>query len=74
MKTSPLNFGCSVTGINAKTATKTQIKKLRDLLYKNRLVVLKDQDLSEVEYCEYSKRFGEPVPTCRRTTTTPISR
>ena len=62
MKTSPLEIGCSVTGINTKKATKTQIKELRDLLYKNRLVVLKDQDLSEVEYCEFSKRFGEPVP------------
>jgi taurine dioxygenase len=62
MKTAKLDIGCAITGINAKKATKAQIKKLQDLLYKNRLIVLKDQDLSEVEYCEFSKRFGEPVP------------
>ena len=33
METSQLDIGCSVTGIDAAKATKTQIKKLRDLLY-----------------------------------------
>ena len=34
METSQLDIGCSVTGIDAAKATKTQIKKLRDLLYR----------------------------------------
>ena len=62
METSQLDIGCSVTGIDAAKATKTQIKKLRDLLYRNRLIVLKDQNLNEAGYCEFAKRFGNPVP------------
>jgi (R)-3-[(carboxymethyl)amino]fatty acid dioxygenase/decarboxylase len=62
MKTTPLAIGCSVEGIDAGKITKPQLKKLRDLLYRNRLVVLKNQNLDESAYCEFSKRFGEPVP------------
>ena len=62
MKTAPLDIGCSVSGIDAAKATKTEIKKLRDLLYKNRLIVLKDQNLTEAQYCDFAKRVGNPVP------------
>jgi taurine dioxygenase len=62
MKTSPLAIGCNVEGIDVNQATDAQITTLRDLLYKNRLIVLKDQDLGEDAYCAFAKRFGEPVP------------
>src|SRR4029078_1895029 len=62
MKTAPLDIGCSVTGVDAAKATKTEIKSLRDLLSKTRLIVLKDQNLTEAEYCDFAKRVGNPVP------------
>jgi taurine dioxygenase len=62
MKTAPLDIGCSVTGVDAAKATKSQLKQLRDLLYKNRLIVLKDQNLDEQAYCDFAKRVGNPVP------------
>lgn len=62
MRTSPLDIGCSVSGLNATKATKAQIKSLQDLLYRNRLIVLKDQSLDEAAYCEFAARFGKPVP------------
>ncbi len=62
METAPLDIGCSVTGIDAAKATKTQINKLRDLLYRNRLIVLKDQNLDEAAYCEFAQSVGNPVP------------
>src|SRR5215210_2680481 len=62
MKTALLDIGCSVTGVDAAKATKSQLKQLRDLLYKNRLIVLKDQNLDEQAYCDFAKRVGNPVP------------
>ena len=60
MKTAPLDIGCSVTGVNAAKATKTEIKKLRDLLYKNRLIVLKDQSLTEAAVLRFRQALRLP--------------
>ena len=36
---------------------------IKDLLYKNRLIVLKDQSVSDQGYCDFANlRFGFPVP------------
>ena len=58
MKTAPLDIGCSVTGIDAAWPTKAQIKKLRDLLCRNRLIVLKNQNLDEAPCCKLRPRRG----------------
>lgn len=62
MQTAPLDIGCSIDGVDARAASKTQIKRLKELLYKNRLIVLRDQSLDESQYCDFAKRFGQPVP------------
>jgi taurine dioxygenase len=62
MKTESNNFGCSIRGVDANSATPGEIKELKDLLYKNRLIVLKDQVVNEQQYCDFAKRFGFPVP------------
>jgi taurine dioxygenase len=62
MRTQKLALGCSVQGIGAKSLTRPALLKFKDLLYKKRLIVLKDQDLNEQEYCDFAKRFGFPVP------------
>jgi taurine dioxygenase len=35
---------------------------IKDLLYRNRLIVLKDQVTNEQQYCDFANRFGFPVP------------
>lgn len=62
MRTEKHEFGCHVLGADAKEVNPADIRKLKDLLYKNRLIVLKDQDLDEQEYCDFANRLGFPVP------------
>jgi len=62
MQTEKLAIGCSIHGVDAKTATPAQLLKIKDLLYKNRLIVLKDQSLTEQEYCDLAHKVGSPVP------------
>jgi taurine dioxygenase len=62
MQTAPLDLGCSVRGIDAVDASESQISALHNLLYRNRLIVLKDQALDEKAYCDFASRFALPVP------------
>ena len=62
MQTEKLAIGCSIHGVEAKSLTAAQLLKIKELLYKNRLIVLKDQALNEQEYCDFAKRVGFPVP------------
>jgi (R)-3-[(carboxymethyl)amino]fatty acid dioxygenase/decarboxylase len=62
MRAEKNGFGCSIHGVDAKAATPAVIKELKDLLYRNRLIVLKDQILSEQEYCDFAHHLGLPVP------------
>jgi taurine dioxygenase len=62
MKTEPNAIGCSVYGVSASKATASELRELHDLLYKNRIIVLKDQSITDGEYCEFARRFGHPVP------------
>jgi taurine dioxygenase len=62
MRTERLTFGCGIHGIDANTATSAELSAIKDLLYKNRLVVLKDQAVTEQQYCDFATRFGFPVP------------
>jgi taurine dioxygenase len=55
-------IGCSIWDIDANTAAEDAMCELKDQLYRHRLVVLKDQMLSEREYCDFAGRFGMPVP------------
>lgn len=62
LKTEKIDIGCGIYGLNAKSLASSQIVELKDLLYKNRLIVLKDQVLTEQEYCDFAASFGSPVP------------
>lgn len=62
MKTKKNDIGCSVYGVSANTATPVELSRLKELLYKNRLIVLKDQVVTDQEYCDFAHNFGFPVP------------
>ena len=62
MRTEKNGFGCSIYSVDANKAQTAEIEQLKDLLYKNRLIVLKEQALSDEEYCDFANRFGLPVP------------
>jgi taurine dioxygenase len=62
METRNLDIGCSIHGLDAKTLTANQLLTIKDLLYKNRLIVLKDQSLTEQDYCDFAHRVGQPIP------------
>jgi taurine dioxygenase len=62
MQTEKLGIGISIRGIDANVATAAEMSTIKDLLYKNRLIVLKDQAVSEQQYCDFANRFGFPVP------------
>ena len=62
MKIERNSFGLNIRGVDATAATPEEIAELKDLMYKNRLIVLKDQTLNDQEYCDLANRFGRPVP------------
>jgi taurine dioxygenase len=62
MKTEKNHFGCSIHGVEVNTATPAAIAELKEHLYENRLIVLKDQVVNEQQYCDFANRFGFPVP------------
>lgn len=59
-KHSDQDVGIIVRGFDAKHHV--GVDPLKELLYTNKIVVLKDQTLSEQEFCDFSQRLGEPVP------------
>lgn len=62
MRAEKNGFGCSIFGVDANAAAPAVIRQLKGLLYQHRLIVLKDQDLSEQQYCDFASRFGWPEP------------
>jgi len=59
-KYSDKDVGIMVQGFDAKRPA--AVDQLKELLYAHKIVVLKDQTLSEQQFCEFSQRLGEPVP------------
>jgi taurine dioxygenase len=65
MRTEKNAIGCSIWDVDAKRLAGSEMRQVKDLLYRNRLIVLKDQALSDQEYCDFAGRFGTPVPYLR---------
>ena len=55
-------FGSSIRGVCAADLDSAQMKQLKQALYASRLVILKDQSLTEQQFCDFARAFGEPVP------------
>ncbi|WP_030429577.1 (3R)-3-[(carboxymethyl)amino]fatty acid oxygenase/decarboxylase [Allokutzneria albata] len=54
-------MGVTVTGFDAATASDTDIRTIADAVYRDKIVLLKGQDLSPREFLDLGARFGEPV-------------
>jgi len=54
-------MGVFVEGFIAAKATEDDIAALRAAVYRHKIVVLKDQELSPQEFVEMGRRFGEPA-------------
>ncbi|MCP3802190.1 TauD/TfdA family dioxygenase [Allokutzneria sp. A3M-2-11 16] len=54
-------MGVTVTGFDAATASDTDIRAIADAVYRDKIVLLKGQDLSPREFLDLGARFGEPV-------------
>jgi taurine dioxygenase len=53
-------IGVKVHGFDAKNPEGA--RQLLDLLYTNKIVILKDQSLDEKQLCDLSQALGEPIP------------
>jgi taurine dioxygenase len=51
-----------VHGLDLEAISDAQIAELQDLMFRERLVVIKGQDLDEESYIAFAHRFGTPVP------------
>lgn len=64
--TTPLseNFGVEIQSIDVSNPTfsNEDMKALLNVLYENRVIVLKNQELSEEDFIAFAKRVGTPIP------------
>lgn len=57
-----MEFGTNIRGVDARSLGAGELERIQDILYRRRLVVLKDQSLDEQAFCDVSRRFGTPIP------------
>jgi len=62
MKIKTNDFGCEIQGVDTNNITEQELKDIKSALYKNRLVIFKQQTLSNQEYVDFANKFASPVP------------
>jgi taurine dioxygenase len=62
MKSEPNEIGCRIHGVDVNAMSEGQLQELKQALYRNRIVVLKDQSIDERGFCDFARRFGFPEP------------
>jgi alpha-ketoglutarate-dependent taurine dioxygenase len=55
-------MGAVVEGFDLATSTDAEITELKELVYRDKIVLLKAQELSTGSFVELGKRFGMPAP------------
>ncbi|MEQ1638821.1 MAG: TauD/TfdA family dioxygenase [Methylococcales bacterium] len=58
----PGKIGAEIRGldVNSLTGQSPELWMIRNLIYKNKLVVLRDQELDEDRYVAFTRKFGRP--------------
>ncbi len=54
-------FGAKIYDFDGKSANKQEATFIRQTLYKNRILILKNQTMNEKAYIHFSKQIGNPV-------------
>jgi taurine dioxygenase len=54
------NIGAEITDVGAKTITAAETEEIKQLVYRHKLVVFRNQTLSKAEYVAFARMFGEP--------------
>jgi taurine dioxygenase len=62
MQIEQLAIGCAVRGVDVRDVTSDVVRQVHDLVFRKRLVVLKDQTLDEQGLVDFAHQLGEPVP------------
>ena len=55
-----LEMGVTVTGFDAIAAPDADVTALKELVYRHKIVVLKNQQLAPAEFVDLGRRLGEP--------------
>ncbi|MCH9672250.1 MAG: TauD/TfdA family dioxygenase [Gammaproteobacteria bacterium] len=55
-------FGAVVNGVDVSRLGPGEMKTLTEVLYANRLIVLKGQSLDKAAYLRFGRSWGEPIP------------
>lgn len=58
----PGRIGAEIKGldVNELTSQSPELAKIRELIYRNKLIVLRDQDLNEEKYVAFARKLGRP--------------
>lgn len=62
VKRLPGAFGVEIAGLDAAQADDGALRAIAEALYANRLVVLRDQQLTKEQYLAFGRRWGQPIP------------
>jgi len=62
MKTEKIDIGSNIYDVDVKSLDESTLQALKQELYKNRIIVLKNQNINEQQYCSFASQFGFPVP------------
>lgn len=54
-------FGAVIEGMDLRSATAEDAARIRELLYENKVLVIRNQSMNEAEYVEFARKMGEPV-------------
>lgn len=56
------DFGCVVDGVDLRTASETQQRQIRDLVFRKSVVIVKNQQFDAAGYESRMRLMGSPVP------------
>ncbi len=62
MRTEKIDIGANIYGIDVNNMSEATLKDLQAELYRNRIIVIKNQSVSEQQYCDFAQKFGFPEP------------
>ena len=60
MKTEKIEIGSNVYDIDIKSLTPAELEQLQATLYENRIIVIKNQHITEQDYVDFAGKFGYP--------------